>query len=288
MDPSDALHHPLFQSVVLPLLLSLTGIGLLRATSGPARASAAVGLSVLLSTVWMAGWSPQPAGVMQKLPWVFAGAWLAGVILDLTVARRVLQWLALTIVWMIASWWLGTKGLANALAAAVAGAAVIACLLHSPADRADAATMGVIAALGLAALTFVAGSLALFQFSLLLAAAVGGAALWLWPKARVHFGAAAVAVAAISWLALAQASLLLIPVRPASMAMLAVAFAAALAAAPVLRQLTLKARPAGAPLAVAVLAGACVAGALALQRAGAPEGPAANSGGTSDDAYYPK
>lgn len=288
MNLPDALHHPLFQSLVLPLLLSLAGIGLLRAIAGPRRAVAAIGLSVLLSALWMAGWSVQPAGVMQKLPWIFAGAWLAGVALELTVARRMLQWQALTVAWLAASWWLGSKGAANALAFGVAGAAVIACLLQSPGDRADAATLGVVASLGLAGLTFTAGSLALFQFSLILAAALCGGALWLWPEPRVRFGVCAVAVAAISWLALAQASWLLIPVRPQSLALLAIAFAAALATVPLLRRLSLRSRPVTAPLAVAVLAGACVAVALALQGSGAPEGAGANAGGATDDAYYPK
>src|SRR5690606_12395695 len=101
------------------------------------------------------------------------------------------------------------------------------CLLRSPPERADGVAAAVIAALGLAALAFTTGYLALFQLALLLAAALGGAGLWLWPVARIRFGAAAVAVAAVGWLAIAQAALLLIPVRPSALALLAVAFAAA-------------------------------------------------------------
>ena len=68
--------------------------------------------------------------------------------------------------------------------------AVLACLLQPSPHRADSAAAAVVASLGLAGLGFAAGSLALFQLSLLLAAAVGGAALWLWPKPRIAFGVA--------------------------------------------------------------------------------------------------
>lgn len=284
MDLPDVLHHPLFQSLILPFSLSLAGVGLLRAVSGPGRAAAAVGLSVLLSAIWMTGWSTQPGSVMQKLPWIFAAAWLAGVGLNVAVAGRLLQWLALTLVWLAASWWLGSKSAANAIALALAGAAVIGCMLRASDDRADGAAMAVAASLGLAGLNFAAGSLSLFQLSLMLAAAIGGGALWLWPKGRVRFGAAAVAVTAIAWLALAQATLLLVPARPQALALLFVAFTAA----PLLGRLPLNVRPVLAPLAVAALAGACVAAALALQASGSDDGAAASAGTGTDDAYYSK
>ena len=288
MDLSDALHHPLFESVILPLLLSLLGVGLLRAVSGPGRAAAAVGLSLLVSAIWMAGWSSQPGSTMQRLPWIFAVAWLAGVVLNVAVGSRLLHWVVLSVVWLAASWWLGSRGLGEAIAFALGGAAVIACLLGTTEDRADGAAIAVVSSLGLAGLALTAGSLALFQFSLMLAAAVGGAALWLWPKARIRFGVAAVGVATISWLALAQATLLLIPARPSAVAALTLAFAAALVAAPVVGRLAIRARPFTAPLVVAVLAGACVAAALALQRAGVNEVGGAKAGTAADDAYYPK
>lgn len=288
MNLSELAHHPVFESVILPLLLSLAGVGLLRAIAGPSRAAAAIGLSVLACTVWMTGWPREPGGVMQRLPWVFAAAWLAGVALEAIVRNRLGQWIVLTAVWLAASWWLGAKSAPQFVALALAGAVAIACLLSTPPDRADAATAAVVASLGLAGLALIAGSLALFQLSLMLAAAVGGAALWLWPKARIRFGAAAVAVAAVSWLALAQTTLVLIPARPQALALLALAFAAAIVAAPVAGRLALRTRPVTAPLVVAVLAGACVAASLALQGTGAIDGTGANAGSGADDAYYPK
>lgn len=281
MELSGTLNHPLFQSLVLPLLLSLAGIGLLRAVAGPARAAVAVGISVLLSAVWMMGWPVRPGSVMQKLPWVFAGALLLGLALDVLVASRLLRWLFLTVAWLIASWWLGSKGAVHATVLALAGAAVIGCLLHAPENRADAATVAILASLGLAGLALSAGSLALMQLCVLLAAAVGGAGLWLWPKARIRFGAAAVAVAGLAWLALAQATLLLIPVNPQALGLLAAAFAAA----PLARGWP-RSRPASAPLAIALVAGAAVAGALALQSRGTGAGDAVKNGARTEDPYY--
>ena len=89
MDIAGAAHHPLFQSVVLPLLLSLVGIGLIRSASGPSRAGAAVGLAVLAATIWFMGWPRQPTGVMQKLPWIFALACVLGIATMAVVLVRV-------------------------------------------------------------------------------------------------------------------------------------------------------------------------------------------------------
>lgn len=278
------LYHPIFQSVLLPLLLSVAGIALLKVLSGPTLAAAAVGLSVLLATIWLMGWAPQPGSLLQKLPWIFAGAWLVGVALNVTLTERPLQWLVLTVAWLVASWWLGYQGAGFGLVAGLTGALVIACLVYLPDDRADGVAAAVLASLGLAGVVFAAGSLALFQLSLLLAAALGGAGLWLWPKARIRFGVAAVALATVAWLALAQASLLLVPVSPAAIAALAAAFLAA----PVLARAWRRSGTVTAPLAVALLAGAVVAGALALQGSGTDDGAESNADGRSDDVYYGK
>jgi hypothetical protein len=277
-----ALHHPLFESVALPLLVSLAGVAVLRLTSAPARAGAAVGLSVMAATIWLMGWPTRPHGVMQKLPWIFAVAWLLGVALDARQSRRFLQWLVLAAGWGVASWWLGGSALA-VTAFVLAGAAVIGCLLWSPPERADGVSGAVVASLGLAAVCFAAGSLALFQLATLLAAALAGAALWLWPKARMRFGAAAVAVAAITWLALAQAALLLIAVQPPALVVLGLAFLAA----PLVSLLWRRGSRLAAPIAVAAVSALLAAGALALQ-AGAGVGTAADDLGGADDAYYEK
>jgi len=156
--------------------------------------------------------------------------------------------------------------------------------MRSPDDRADGVTAAVLAALGLAGAAFAAGSLAIFQLGLILAAALGGAGLWLWPKARIRFGAALVAPAAVGWLALAQASLLLIPVAPAAVAALAAAFLAV----PIVRRSLPQGRPVLGPLAVALVAAVFVAAGLALQGSGTGAGGTGKSDGAKDDAYYGK
>jgi hypothetical protein len=274
------MHHPLFESLALPLLLSLAAIGLFRRLAGPRHAAVGFGLAVLLATLWMVGWTVRPAGVMQKLPWIFAGAWLLGAALDAGKADRRLQWLGLLCGWIAACWWLGTRGTLPGISYGVAGAWVLACLLRTPEDRSDAAAAAVVAALGLAGVCFVAGSLALFQLAVLLAAAVSGLALWLWPKPRVSFGATGVAVAGLAWLALAQATLLLVPARPPALALLAASFVTA----PLLAQLWPASRPRSRPLAVALLTGILAAGALALQGVQGSNGAPIEPG--IDDGYY--
>ncbi len=289
MDPSGILHHPVFESVVLPLGLAFVLAGILRGTAGPSRAGAAVGVAMVASMVWMAGWS-MPASAMEKLPWIVALAWLAGIVLDRGRGGNFLRWLVLLACWLAASWWLGTASVGHALAAGVLGALVIGLQLRSAPDRADGAVMAIIAALGLAGLGFQAGSLALFQLGLMLAAALGGAALWLWPRARILYGTAAVAVASIGWLALAQATVLLLPARPAALGLLALAFAAAAIAAPVIRRIAVRSRGLASPLVVAFLAAATVAAGVSLQDVGGPapgELQAGSSAGATDDAYYP-
>jgi hypothetical protein len=278
------LHHPLFESLVLPLLLSLAAIGVLRALSGRTLAAAGVGLALLLSAIWLLGWSPRPGSLLQKLPWIFGGAWLVGVALNVAVSSRLLQWLGLTVAWLAASWWLGYRGPGSAALVVLGGAVVIGCLFQVPDDRADGITSAVLSSLGLAGVAFAAGSLAIFQLGLMLAAALGGAGLWLWPKSRIRFGVAAVAVATVAWLALAQASLLLIPVAPAAIAALAGAFLAA----PIVARFWPRGRTVAAPLAVALLAGVMVAGALVLQGGGTGEAAPAKTEGGKDDAYYEK
>jgi hypothetical protein len=289
MDPSGILHHPVFESVVLPLALAFVLTAILRATAGPSRAGAAVGVAMLAGMAWMSGWS-MPASAMQKLPWIVGLAWVVGLALDRGRSGDFLRWLVLLVCWVAASWWLGTAGAGQAVAFAVLGALVIALQLRSAPDRADGVSMAVIAALGLAGLAFQAGSLALFQLSLMLAASLGGAALWLWPRSRILYGTAAVAVASIGWLALAQATVLLLPARPAALGLLALAFAAAAVAAPVLRRIAVRSRGLASPLVVASLAAATVAAGLSLQDVAGPgqerrqAGPAAGGDG---DAYYP-
>ncbi len=286
MDLLAAVHHPLFQSVILPLLLSLLGVGVLRTMAGAGPAVCALGLAFLLSVVWMTGWPTPPATILQRLPWIFALAWLAGVTLAGTVGNRLLHGLVLAAAWLAASWWLGVRDVTEMLLFPLGGVLVIAGLLRASEERAEAATLVVVAGLGLAGLAFAAGSLMLFQFSLMLAAAVGGVALWQWPRPRIRFGVAGIGVAAISWLALAQSALLLTPASPIAVALLCFAFSGTILSAPLLGRLPAGHRDLAAPLVLAVLAGAFVAAALLLQDITGNDSFGGKSDASANDPYY--
>ena len=292
MDLLAAVHHPIFQSLILPLLLSLLGVGVLRTMAGSGRAVCALGLSFLLSVVWMIGWPTNPGTILQRLPWVFALAWLAGVALALTAGSRLLHGLVLSGAWLAASWWLGSRDVTETLLFPLlfplVGVLVIVGLLRASEKRAEAATMVVVAGVGLAGLAFAAGSLMLFQLSLMLAAAVGGVALWQWPRARIRFGVAGVGVAAIAWLALAQSALLLTPASPIAVALLCLAFSCTMLSAPILGRLPGGHRDLAAPPVLAVLAGAFVAAALLLQGIAGNDSPGGKSDASANDPYYPR
>lgn len=286
MDLLAAVHHPLFQSLVLPLLLSLLGVGVLRTMAGSGRAVWALGLSFLLSVVWMIGWPTNPGTILQRLPWVFALAWLASVALALTGGNRTRHGQVLSGAWLAASWWLGSRDVTETLLFPLVGVLVIVGLLRASEERAEAATMVVVAGVGLAGLALAAGSLMLFQLSLMLAAAVGGVALWQWPRARIRFGVAGVGVAAIAWLALAQSALLLTPASPIAVALLCLAFSCTMLSARILGRLPDGHRDLAAPPVLAVLAGAFVAAALLLQGIAGNDSPGGKSDASANDPYY--
>ncbi|WP_309904541.1 hypothetical protein [Variovorax soli] len=164
-------------------------------------------------------------------------------------------------------------------------------MLREHAARANAASILVVASLGLAAVAMASGSAMLFELSLSLAAAVAGCALWLWPFVRIAFGAAGALVATLAWLALTLATALLTEVRPPTLLLLAGAFTAGPLVHWGRRRLQ---RPGPAPppttartwvepLIVAAVAAAWVAAALAVaQWGGAGDAPRA----TMADPYY--
>ncbi|MGE0798968.1 MAG: hypothetical protein AB7G13_29850 [Lautropia sp.] len=304
-------HHPAVESVVLPLALALLVTGLARRSFGPWRgglaAALGVGTALVAATFWMVGAPQTPAGTLSKLPYVYVAAAIAGVVVGVVVGARsgaaatpaarpaVVAWLCGALVSVLALGWLG--GIRGAVHGAI-GAMLLAALLRAPAGRADAAAALVIAALGLAAATLAAGSLTLFQHALLIAAAAGGAALWLWPRARLAFGPAAVVTATIAWLATAQAATRLVGLAEPVLALLAAALLAPLVTA---RRGSGGVRDgprddAGgdrrdrttltAPLLSAAIALVFVAAAVGWQISG-PGGASGNDDGsaTSDDAY---
>ncbi|HYP85504.1 hypothetical protein [Variovorax sp.] len=263
-------HHPLFQSLALPLLLAFFGAALVRFAGGPgvgARwAATGVPLALMVSSVFTLGWSALPLSMPEKLPWIYGAAALAGMALEYLRADRRLVWLGAGLLWaVVVIAVLGNQPMLPRIGSWVVGVAVIGAVLAEPQARADAAAMLAVASLGLAALAMRAGSSLLFELSLALAAAVAGAALWLWPVSRIRFGACVLVAALLAWLSLAQSTALLTGAPPGAFLLLAAAFSSGIVVRAVRRRLHRgEARVWVEALLVAGVAALWVAAALAL------------------------
>jgi hypothetical protein len=293
------LHHPLFQSLLLPLLVAFTVTGMLRGALGGVQgrrwAAAGVAVAIVGAAVWLLGWQLPPGALTERLPWIYAAAALVGLALEALHASRRTEWLVAGLLWALALAALAAKPLPLMIGLWLLGLAVIRAVLREHAARADAAAVLVIASLGLAAIAMRSGSALLFESSLALAAAVAGCALWLWPFVRIAFGASGAIVAVLAWLALMVTTALLTEARPPALGLLAGAFTSGPLVRWARRHLRRPPAPAAAnastpatartwvePLIVAAVALVWVAAALALAYGEAAGTPAA----TMDDPYY--
>lgn len=301
------LHHPVFQSLVLPALLALMAVGLLRLWSASGgRHGAALGAvaALLMSLALLPGLHWPATAAAHKLPWIVLAALLLG-LAAWAWARtgprdeRMAGWLGATVCWLLASAWLAGERLAwlptgiTALAGAVVLLLITVGLARRPVDPLTApaaeaqgtavAAALTVAALGLAALAAGGGSLLLAQLALMLAtvSAVPGLWAWLRPASGPVLSVTALLPLAVAWLAMAS----LMPAAGAAgwarLGLLALAFAAPWLVA---RHAGLAIRPRWAALAVAVLSALPVALALAWQVAAGPA--ATDSPAQDDDPYY--
>ncbi|WP_425258712.1 hypothetical protein ACPOLB_24715 [Rubrivivax sp. RP6-9] len=266
---SSFLHHPAFQSLLLPCVLSLLAMAVLRAGCGVRWAPLGAALGLLGALAWLPGFEWPAASRVQKLPWtVLAGLALAAVAMALQRGGPA-----------------APRAAAPVQPAAAAGAAALT-----------------VSALGLAALAAGGGSLLLAQLALMLATctAVLGAWLWLRPAPGLQGAAAAPSLVPLvplllAWLALAWSWALSSAIAPGAasttsltaaaaadagrLALLALAFAAPPL---LLRQRWARARPRWTPLLAALLAALPVAVAVVWQFSA----PAAQVPGTPDDDPY--
>lgn len=278
------MHDPVFQSLLLPLLLSALGIAWMRWVAGPEGAAWGGLFGLLGALAWLPGFEWPALARTQKLPWlVLLG--LALLMLD-TLHRRVAGRPAAVglatglagLLWLLAAVWLaGGRVGAGAIAAAVAcGALVLAVtpargawdLTHGVGRRVQAAAVLTLASLGLVGLCALGGSLLLAQLALMLAVALGLVAAvsvlrpaWCGPP-----GPAVLLAFGTGWLALAWTWVLAAPVaqaagavdlpRAARVAVLALALGAPLLRWRTARTLLLAAVPLGLALALAWGAGA--------------------------------
>lgn len=280
------IQHPLIRSVLLPFALALVLGGLLRAALGAqvgARwAAAGLAVALVVAAFNVVGWQARAGTLTEKLPWVIAAAALLGLVLEAVASAARVRWMAATALWALALLALGVASPLAGLLAWVAGAAVIAAVLQVRSDGADAPALLAVAGLGLAGVAMLSASLLLFELALGGAVAAVGLALWLWPRARIAFGASGRIVAVLAWLALAYATLRLTQAPVAALVLLALVFAVG----PLLdRRHPAAGAPARAwtrPLWRALGGAVLAAGALALTL----WGPGAPSTGPAEDSPY--
>jgi hypothetical protein len=232
-------NHPLIESVLLPLALALALTPSLRwvlgARWGKCLAAASIGLALLVAlmlTFGVPGW-PARSG-MQKLPLTFVLFLAGGIIVDIIKPGRIAVTITTIAAIVVIALWLGwpqlTSGDTGMLLLLTSASLLAFMSLYGLAaaqpDGANRSAMIVLAALGLAGASFNAGSLALLQVALALAAAVGGFALWNWPKPRLRFAATGISVGGLGCFAVALLLLLLTQIRPWMLLPLPLVFAA--------------------------------------------------------------
>lgn len=291
-----ALHHPAFQSLLLPALLVLLCVGVLRAALGPQRRDAAVlgaALGLVLALAWWPGLVWPATTQAHKLPWVVLLGLLVSV-LPLALGARsaasaLRAWQLAALAWVLALVWLqGVGQPLRWLAGVAAGALLLAVVAGSPrapnaepTAAAGSAAALAMAALGQALLAAVAGSLLLAQLGLMVALSTALPGLWAWarPRSGLRITALSLMPLALATLALAWLNLASGQVAPAALALTALAPSAPwwLAARPwTARQARWR------PLVVALLAALPVAAALGWQLGASPM--AANT--DTEDPYY--
>jgi len=212
---------------------------------------------------------------------------LLGLGLEAMRAAPRTTWLATCALWTLVLAGLSDQSLTEQAVTWLVGVAVIAAVLGQSEESAHAPASLVVAGLGLAAVALINGSALLFELSLSIAAAVAGCALWVWPTARIAFGACGAVVSVIAWLALAEGIALLSPVRPVVLLLLACAFLSG----PIVQWAArwfqrppphASRRNWRGALVIAVLAAIWVTGAVALALHDDAKAPA----GSLDDPYY--
>lgn len=228
------LHHPAIEACLLPLLLAFGLSGAIRLGAGPERyrlAAIGLGIAVLISSALIldrALWPPRSG--LVKLPYILFGGLTLGVTIDLKPNRiRVPVFLAC--VWMVlVLGWLAWPQLArSATLWTLAGLFLSGLIMFLRVSRIsplspDIGIMLTIAALGMAGVAIISGSLVIGELSVALAAAMSGFTLWRVMGAVVTFGATVVFCGLFALLALGALTLLLTEASSLSMAALVLIF----------------------------------------------------------------
>jgi hypothetical protein len=307
-------HHPAFQSVAMPLAMTLLATLLLMAAGRAERGAPWVALGgvvgLCFSLALLPGFEWPASSRALKLPWiVLAGGLLSATFLALnaTQTRRWLFWGLGVAIWAVASVWLSAGVAAWPMGAfwALAGAGVLAAQalprhrpvmassLHSSAVQAGAVRVAsaaalAVASLGLAALAAMGGSLLLAQLALMLAVVSGVTGLWAWarPAANGLAAPAGLLPLGLAWLVVAQSLAPNGVTGAVRMGVLILAFAVPW----LLGRTPWAARhPRWMPWTVAAVAALPVlvaVGLLLMGGAGGVDGPAGEAGDSDADPYY--
>jgi len=308
------IHHPAFQSLALPLLLTLVLTSLFirgRSLTGTRWWAMGAAMALLLSFLLMPGFDWPPAARTQKLPWItLAGTVLAAVWLLMAATRgRWTLWALGSALWALACVWLtgSPEQWTHSLLGALAGAAVLALLMVARSKPSLApqvqtntnilggvATDGVttaaaltVASLGLAATAAGDGSLLLAQLAMMLGVVTVVPGLWAWsrPTGGRMIAPAALFPLGLTWLVIAYALAIPGPSASGRMSIMALAF---VAPALVPRSSWAARHPRWAPLIAALLAALPVVVSLAWLMLGdsSPFGPDGIPNGAEGDPYY--
>jgi len=322
----NLLNYPIFQSLVLPLVLAVLGMAVLfglqrlfiarrnggrgnegnegnegNRHTGPDWVSAGALLGLLVPMMLLTGLNWPALAHTQKLPWIV----LAALAVALWSAARGMRsflatWLAPAVLWLLACFWLAgdqPSVWATSLAG-LAGAAVLALIAAGAAGRPVAAGAAVtavaaVSALGLALLVANGGSLLLAQLAMMLACSTAVPGLWAWlrPASGLQVPGWLLQLLGLTGLAIGWAWLLSTPNQMVGSAMSLGVLGMAFTVPLLLRFFSSRLR--WLPLLAALLAAVPAALALGLQiyasssvSSSATGSPATGDAPRSDDPYY--
>lgn len=193
----DLLQNPTVLAVWVPFILSLILTGIARLAWGPRFAVAAVGLSFLI-TYWLLLGIPgfPPPASIQKVFYLAALAWVAGLMIDLTRTERAMGHLLSYLFPVIALVWLGWRlitggpgaGDVTAMICLYAAAILVFWRVAATARSADVETdaryallpsiLVMVAAIASGFVAVSGASASLAQLALALGFATGGYLLW--------------------------------------------------------------------------------------------------------------
>lgn len=196
-----SLHDPMIQSSLLPLALSLILTGLLRGVLGPGLGGRCANLSVLISFFVLAGLIQgvifPPVGSTHKIPYLLGALALIALVADMIPLRgRALGGVllvvpALALGWLNQTRWSGADGVLLLKVGGLYSLTLLALwrLGRQRRKGLDGVLVLLFASAGFAAISLMGASALLTTQAFALTAALGGFALWNWPRYRFPAGA---------------------------------------------------------------------------------------------------